>query len=595
MGIRLKILLAFLLCFGLMAGISLSLLERSVNQSYDAIERNDIAANMARVERSFEASAASLKSQTKDWAVWNEMYRYALTPDPDWVVENIGENALGPADISMAMVLGKDGRVLTASLAGHKGNKLHGPEPGMSAYLDQIKQDAQRAQCGILELDAELMLTCWAGITQSDGGGEIVGTVVMGRWLESSRLLKLREQTRLPFELIEHADLPEGFSRWSGMLEPGVIGNGDFWASSDPDVYHLAFPVQDILGQNVGLIKLDVLRSVHQQGEMLYQQVRQQLVWTVVIMTALLGLALHFILIRRLRRFARQIDVLEHESTRDTRIDIGGADELGMVALKFNALLALIKSQVDGLQDLVAAKESAIKVIQTTQAQLEISEKTALLGQQRVSNLLDNSGQGFMSFGSDLVIDPEVSRACKTLLGLSPVGLNAALLLASDDPTSADLIGEIIHAVLAEPDSGIQESMLTLLPAEISRNSLLLKAEYKRLESSRFMVVLTDITEERRLESLLKSERQRLEFIVMAVSDTRNFFDAIDGFREFIAHSLARQYIENTEPLSLASWLYRRVHTYKGLLNQFGFIQTPAVLHQMETLLSTVLVFNCVS
>src|SRR5664279_67951 len=178
------------------------------------------------------------------------------------------------------------------------------------------------------------------------------------------------------------------------MLTPGVIGNGEFWTSSDTDVYHLFYPVQDILKQNVGLISLNVPRSVHQQGLMLYQQVRQQLGWTVLIMTALLGLALHFILIRRLRRFARQIDFLEEHSTWKTRIEIGGDDELALVASNFNKLLVLIRTQVDGLRELLVAKESAIKVIQATQTQLIHSEKVAQLGQQRVSNLLNNSGQG---------------------------------------------------------------------------------------------------------------------------------------------------------------------------------------------------------
>lgn len=63
-----------------MAGVSLFLLKQSMDESYANIERGDIAANMGRVEQSFEASAASLKNQTNDWSVWNEMYRYALKP-----------------------------------------------------------------------------------------------------------------------------------------------------------------------------------------------------------------------------------------------------------------------------------------------------------------------------------------------------------------------------------------------------------------------------------------------------------------------------------------------------------------------------------
>ena len=66
MGIRLKTLLAFILCFGAMAGIGLSFLQRSVNESYGTIEQAEVEANVERVEQSFEASAVSLKNQTRD-------------------------------------------------------------------------------------------------------------------------------------------------------------------------------------------------------------------------------------------------------------------------------------------------------------------------------------------------------------------------------------------------------------------------------------------------------------------------------------------------------------------------------------------------
>ena len=587
MGIRLKIILAFLLCFGLMAAIGLTLLERSVDQSYDAIERNDIAANMGRVEQSFAASAASLKNQTNDWAVWSEMYRYAVKPDPAWANENIGEDALAPADLSMVMVFGKSGRLLTSSSIKREGATLAIRAPQMAPYLDWIKR--QPARCGIIRIDAGLMLTCWAGIVHSNALGAAVGTVVMGRLLDAARVATLHEQTRLSFALTERRELAAGLTRWSTPLSPGVIGSGEFWTVADADTYHLAYPVQDILGKDVGQITLDVTRAVHKQGLLLYQQMRRQLAWTVLAMTVMLGLALHFILIRRLRRFAGQLDALESESNWARRIDVGGRDELGLVATSFNRLLALIQSQLAGLRQLLDAKESAIRLIEATQAQLIVSEQNALLGQQRVSNLLDNSGQGFFSFAPDLVIDPEVSRACQTMLACSPAGRHAAQVLFADDPRLAELFCAVIAAVVAEADPKVRAIMLSLLPKEIRRHDVLLKAEYRPLENGRLMVVLTDISEERRLEAMLQSERRRLEFIVAAVSDRPSFFDAIDGFSEFLARRLPSLLDHRAEPHRAASQLYRELHTYKGLLNQFAFIKSPAALHEAEARLAGLL------
>lgn len=587
MGIRLKILLAFILCFGLMAGISLTVLERSMSESYDAIERGDIAANMGRVEQSFEASASSLKNQTNDWAVWNEMYRYALSPTPEWEKENIDETTLAPADLSLVMVLARNGRLLSFSAVDPAGMKPEMLSSRVAPYLDHMKNTTGQAQCGIVRIEAGFLLTCWAGIVPSAEIKEAVGTVIMGRLLDTSRLSKLREQTRLPFELTAQVNNPAGRTHWPDVLTPGAIGGGEFWTSFNDDVYHLYLPVRDILKQDVGLITLEMPRSVHKQGMLLYQQVRWQLAWTLLVVTVLLGLALHFMLIQRLRRFAGQIKVLENQSTWDTRIDVGGRDELGVVASNFNRLLALIKSQMEGLKVALAAREKAIEVIQAAQVQVIRSEKAALLGQRRVRDLLNNSGEGFLSFGADLVIDPEVSRACESMFGASPAGLDAAEVLAGKDPASANLFREIVGAVQGESDPVIRESMLSLLPREIEREAMLLKADYKLLEDGRFMAVLTDITEERRLEVLLQNERRRLEFIVIAVSDPRSFFEASDAFRGFLANGLRRMLSEEgMSPPLMARRICREIHTYKGLLGQFCFLATPTLLHTIETSLS---------
>ena len=578
MGIRIKIILAFILCFGLTASVSLVLLQRSMSESYDAIERSDVVDNMGRVEQSFEASAVSLKSLTTDWAVWNDMYRYVQKPDANWAQDNIGESSLVAANLTISMIFDKNGKLLTSSAISVDGVFLDIFTPRNAPYFEYIKNNSQLAQCGIIKTDASLMQICWAGIVHTDSLSNVIGTVVLGRLLDSAHILKLREQTKLAFNLRLRTDMPVGLTSWPIFLAPGSIGSGEFWTSFDSDTYNIYYPVRDILKNNVALISLEMPRLVHQQGVLLYQQVRLQLGWTALIMTTLLWLALHFMLVRRLHRFAKQLDMLEGESTWNVHIDIGGKDELGLVAVNFNKLLALIRTQMVKMEELLEAKEAALKVIGLTQAQ-------AVLGRQRVSNLLNNSGQGFLSFGNNLLIGPETSRACETMLGCSPAGCNAAKVL-SDSPDKADFFGKIIHAVLAESEPVTQESMLSLLPAEILRDGILLKVEYKILENKEFLVVMTDITEERRLASLLQTERCRLELIVMAVSDTRNFFEAIDAFRDFTANSLPHWLHETSSPQSIARSLYREIHTHKGMLNQFSFIHTPLVLHEIETRLS---------
>ena len=206
--------------------------------------------------------------------------------------------------------------------------------------------------------------------------------------------------------------------------------------------------------------------------------------------------------------------------------------------------------------------------------------------QRRLRELTDNAPVAILSFGQNLIVDTEYSRACDTLLGQSPAGRNVTEVLFQGDAANIDLFCSIIPSVLDVPDAEIRESMLSLLPAKIRLNDFFLKVEYVILENGKFMLVITDITQEQHVTDMLNRERLLLELIVKAVSDSRNFFDTLEAFREFIQHGLARILNGEMSPSVMVKELYREIHTYKGLLNQFSFPNTPKILHEIETKLS---------
>lgn len=233
------------------------------------------------------------------------------------------------------------------------------------------------------------------------------------------------------------------------------------------------------------------------------------------------------------------------------------------------------------IEDISGRKKSEQELLESHQA-LQTT-------QTQLKRLLDNSGEGFLTFGPDLLIDAQYSLACETMLGCSPAGCPADDLFFHDEPDKANLFKTIIASVLSESDPDTQECMLSLLPTESTHGDVVLKIEYKTLDNRQFMAVLSDITTQRRMESLLKQERQRLEIIVMAVSDRRNFFDTIATFREFLNLGLPRMLQSGQAPQFLIKDLYREIHTYKGLLSQFSFPRTPKVLHEMESQLTNLL------
>ncbi len=217
------------------------------------------------------------------------------------------------------------------------------------------------------------------------------------------------------------------------------------------------------------------------------------------------------------------------------------------------------------------------------EAELVHAKETAEARREQLASLLDHSGQGFLSFGSDLRVEAEYSRACEAMLGQNPAGQDAAQVLFSQHSHHASLLRETVAAVANESDADLCQIMLSLLPAEFARGALLLKAEYKLIENKRLMVVLTDISGERQLETRLEAERRHLEMIVAAVTESRDFFDTVQAFQTFAGEGLDQLVGADAAPSLIVKELYRQVHTFKGLLNQFSFDQTPLALHALES------------
>lgn len=271
------------------------------------------------------------------------------------------------------------------------------------------------------------------------------------------------------------------------------------------------------------------------------------------------------------------------------RIVLGGLAVFG-IWLLVRSRTAYLRHRQRILENQVAERTAEL---QQSNSQLEV--RTAELAQSvqeiaesraKVASLLDTSGQGFLSFGADLIVERDYSRACVSMLGEVPVGRRANEILFPGNASQAELFREVVSGALASADAFKRDLLLSLLPVVAERFNRLLKLEYRPLENSHLMVVLTDVTEERRLSRRVESERSRLAMIVAAVTESRDFFDAIESFRQFFRQDLMSILAARAEPLAIHQEISRQIHTFKGMLAQFNFEATPQALNELEERLS---------
>ena len=238
---------------------------------------------------------------------------------------------------------------------------------------------------------------------------------------------------------------------------------------------------------------------------------------------------------------------------------------------KDNILYDKYKSLTRKYKKLLKQSEKILKISDNNQKALRET-------QNNLANLLNNAGQGFLTFGADLAIDPEYSLECKRIFGHDITGDNPLELIFKN--ADFELAKQVFRDVF-EKDSAKAELYLTLLPEEIRVDGKLLEMKYKYIAQEKVMCIITDITEKRELENKLETERHNLKMAITAIVNQGLFKKYLNDFREYFTYEVY-ELLGKVKEDNLLEEIYRKVHTFKGVFGQWGMNNTADNLHQLE-------------
>jgi ABC-type amino acid transport substrate-binding protein/signal transduction histidine kinase len=201
-----------------------------------------------------------------------------------------------------------------------------------------------------------------------------------------------------------------------------------------------------------------------------------------------------------------------------------------------------------------------------------------------MATLLDNSGQGFLSFSKDMTIDSGFSRACLSIFNRPALDLPLPDLLCPEDAAQRGFIAKTLARIMGSPDDPLRrDAYLSLLPAEYRIGQRCFEAEYKPLDDGRMMLILTDVTDEKLLKEKLALERKRLEFVVNALENRDDLLETVRDFGTFRSRILPDLLSFERQPPALLAEVFRQIHTFKSRFAQASLPTVPDVLHGLES------------
>lgn len=366
MKLQYKAWLIVVATIGLLTTASVLVSQHSISRSFEDLERRQSQEESERARRLLSQQLEGLTATIMDYAYWTDTVEFIQGSRPEFFTENFGTDNMKYLGITNILLLDALGLPLS-------GAELTA-EPALKPISESMSQMLRSLAVSVLsdktsktilrtyrQIDGDLYLVSIAAVrSQLKPGTAPMGALAAVRRFDSTELTRfsdiLMNPVRLSFVNSSPSDFPV---------------EGD---ASGPAKTEAAAPVLDQEGRPVAFLVLELDRHLHQAGRSLALAGALQVAMAGLVVGALLVLLLNHLVLRRLQRTHQElINVTRAGVSGDSKLSVGGGDELTDLAQGINDLLA--KTREDAVEQRQAhARQEALHL------QLMQSQKTEALG-----------------------------------------------------------------------------------------------------------------------------------------------------------------------------------------------------------------------
>jgi methyl-accepting chemotaxis protein len=325
-----------------------------LSKGFGELENRDTMQNTERAIDALSNRLAALESKMKDWAYWDDSYKFIEDGNQDYIDSNLSEGALTNMGLNLMAFVDTKGKVVFGASNDLAAGKS-GPLPaGFEALLqgDSLllkHTDEPQAISGIVNLPQGPMLITSLPILTSNSEGPWRGAIIVGRFLDEKFITELSNTTHLSIKLAQYNDaqLPVDMA----AILPGL-------SSQTPKIVQVVDNqtvagyglLNDIYGNPALIISISLERAIVRQGE----SSEFYFIIAVIIASLICGLMIMLLLQKFvLKRITRLTQAAERVSQGDVNVEIPDTmskDELGDLARSFQQTITYVSRAAQGAE-----------------------------------------------------------------------------------------------------------------------------------------------------------------------------------------------------------------------------------------------------
>ena len=497
-SIRLKTLIVLCATFMCLILILVMYSQTVILGGFTKLEQNDVTENIARVSNAIDSDGSKLNSIAYAWATSNEIVNFTRTDSEKRLNDYFPNDKLASSKINILAIY-RNGVIRDHKYV----NLQYGHQmPTPTSLLTQLSDNqailthttSDSGINGVIMLNSGPMLIASRTIVDQNTK-ENIGTLVVGRYLDTAAIADLSDRTQLAISLSGPGDqgLPTG---------PGVATqlsrNGDMVSIRpvDEDTISGYTLVRDIFGNPALILGIKIPRVIYNQGKTSVQYALLGLVLIGLVFLIATMVLIETTLLRRLGNLTGRIRKIGSKGEINSRLPPDGDDEIGSVASSVNGML----ESIDQSHQLLAKSE------------------------ERYAGLIETARDMIFTCNSDGTFT-SINQVGEALTGYPRNGIIGNNLEELFTPESANLIMEVCRRDITSTwDITLYEMVMVAKGGHRVILEVSLQLQVQEDGSNYIFAIARDISGRKQIEADLELHRQNLEELV--TERTRNLSDA---------------------------------------------------------------------
>jgi diguanylate cyclase (GGDEF)-like protein len=308
---------------------------RVLNRSYATLEARHLQQDLKRTLALIDLQAENLNVLTRDYATWDDTWRYMKNPNREYLTSNYGDLSLKNLNLQMIMLTSPEGKNVFCRRTANFDPGLD--DEKMVKLLVGRTLPGANGDYGLLELPKGPVLVSYHPILRSNGEGPTRGTMIMIREADYhfvARISELAQQVMI-LQPLDRVTVPA----WREAMAQMAAGQSSVVQQLDPERVTAFARVNDLTGRPILLLRIEHDREIWSQG----QYARRMLMWLVISLGLLHGAVnlafIHRFIVRRLEKMINFTAGISADRELHRRIELEGNDEIARLGDTLNRML----------------------------------------------------------------------------------------------------------------------------------------------------------------------------------------------------------------------------------------------------------------